>query len=81
MSGTAFVGYSLIAEYRGGVIERMRVTPVSRAALLLGRSLRDVVVLTVQGALFIALAVPFGLRAPVGGVLLSLVLVAILRWG
>lgn len=76
--GTAFVGYALIAEYRGGVIERMRVTPVSRAALLLGRSLRDVVVLTVQGALLIALAVPFGLRTSVGGALLSLVLVAIL---
>jgi ABC-2 family transporter len=61
--GTAFVGFALIAEYRSGVIERMRVTPVSRAALLLGRSLRDVMVLTIQGALLIALAVPFGLPA------------------
>ncbi|MGH3842786.1 MAG: ABC transporter permease [Pseudonocardiaceae bacterium] len=76
--GTAFVGFSLIAEYRSGVIERMRVTPVSRAALLLGRSLRDVVLLTVQAALLMALAVPFGLRAPLGGALLSLVLIAIL---
>jgi ABC-2 type transport system permease protein len=76
--GTAFVGFALIAEYRSGVIERMRVTPVSRAALLLGRSLRDVVVLVVQGGLLIVLAVPFGLRSPVGGVLLGLALVAIL---
>jgi ABC-2 type transport system permease protein len=76
--GTAFVGFGLIAEYRSGVIERMRVTPVSRAALLLGRSLRDVVVLTVQGALLIALAVPFGLRTPLGGALLGLALVAVL---
>jgi ABC-2 type transport system permease protein len=76
--GTAFVGFGLIAEYRNGVIERMRVTPVSRAALLLGRSLRDVVMLTVQGALLIALAVPFGLRAPLGGALLSLALIAVL---
>lgn len=76
--GTAFVGYGLIAEYRSGVIERMRVTPVSRTALLLGRSLRDVVVLTVQGALLITLAVPFGLRTPVSGALLSLALVAVL---
>ncbi|MGH3872011.1 MAG: ABC transporter permease [Pseudonocardiaceae bacterium] len=75
---TAFVGFGLIAEYRSGVIERMRVTPVSRTALLLGRSLHDVVVLTVQGALLIVLAVPFGLRVPVGGVLLSLALVAAL---
>lgn len=76
--GTAFVGFGLIAEYRSGVLERMRVTPVSRTALLLGRSLRDVVVLTVQGALLIVLAMLFGLRAPVGGALLSLALVAVL---
>lgn len=76
--GTAFVGFALIAEHRSGVIERMRVTPVSRAALLLGRSLRDVVVLTVQGTLLIVLAVPFGLRTPLGGALLGLTLVAVL---
>lgn len=76
--GTSLVGFGLIAEYRSGVIERMRVTPVSRAALLLGRSLRDVIVLTVQGALLIALAIPFGLRVPVSGALLSLALVAVL---
>ncbi len=76
--GTAFVGFALIAEYRNGVIERMRVTPVSRTALLLGRSLKDVTVLLVQGVLLIGLAIPFGLRAPVGGVLLGLVLVALL---
>lgn len=50
--GTAFVGFGLIAEYRSRVIERMRVTPVSRIALLLGRSLRDVVVLTVSPAFY-----------------------------
>jgi len=33
------VGFSLIAELRYGVIERLRVTPVSRLALLLGRAL------------------------------------------
>ena len=34
--GTFFVGFALIAELRAGVIERSRVTPVSRLALLLG---------------------------------------------
>jgi ABC-2 type transport system permease protein len=32
--GAMFVGFGLIAELRAGVIERMRVTPASRAALL-----------------------------------------------
>src|SRR6266852_8599731 len=34
--GASGVGFGLIAELRSGVIERMRVTPVSRFALLLG---------------------------------------------
>jgi ABC-2 type transport system permease protein len=76
--GTAFVGFALIAEVRAGVLERQRVTPASRTALLLGRMLRDVVVLIVQAALLTALAVPFGLRAPLRGVLLALVVVGLL---
>ena len=35
--GGLFQGFGLIAELRAGVIERSRVTPVSRFALLLGR--------------------------------------------
>ena len=48
--GTAFGGFGLIAELRYGVVERMRVTPMSRTAMLLGRSLRDVTILLVTGA-------------------------------
>jgi len=59
--GAAFVGFSLIAELRLGVVERLRVTPVSRLALLLGRALRDVVNLLVTSILLILLSVPFGL--------------------
>ncbi len=78
MFGSLFAGFSLIQEYRSGVVERMRVTPVSRTALLLGRSMRDVVVLVVQGMLLTLVAWVFGLRAPLLGVLLALVLVALL---
>jgi ABC-2 type transport system permease protein len=60
--GTAFGGFGLISELRNGVIERMRVTPMSRAAMLLGRSLRDVVILMAQASIMIVLAVPFGLQ-------------------
>jgi ABC-2 type transport system permease protein len=60
--GTAFGGFGLIAEVRSGVVERMRVTPMSRASMLLGRSLRDVVILMVQATIMIVLAIPFGLR-------------------
>src|SRR5918995_5572713 len=58
----AFAGFGLVAELRYGVVERMRVTPMSRFAMLLGRSLRDVVILVGQGIVMILLAIPFGLE-------------------
>jgi ABC-2 type transport system permease protein len=63
----AFVGFGVIADFRAGVIERMRVTPVSRAAPLLGRLLRDVTVTTVQAIVLTGTAFLMGLRAPATG--------------
>ena len=74
--GALFVGFGLIGEVRDGVIERMRVTPASRMALLAGRVLRDAVVLLVQSTVLLAAAYAFGLRAPLGGVVLAVLLVA-----
>lgn len=76
--GAAFVGFGLVAEYRAGVVERMRVTPASRTALLLGRVLRDVIVLLVQGAILIGAALLFGLSAPIGALAVGLLIVAFL---
>jgi ABC-2 type transport system permease protein len=68
---TAFAGFGIIAELRAGVIERSRVTPVSRLALLLGRSLRDTVTLIIQAVIITVLALPFGLSVGLGDVLLA----------
>jgi ABC-2 type transport system permease protein len=76
--GAAFVGFGLLHEMHAGVVERMRVTPASRLALLLGRVLRDVVVLFVQGLILIVCALLFGLDAPAGGLLVGLIVVALL---
>jgi ABC-2 type transport system permease protein len=73
--GSLFVGFGLIAEVRDGVIDRMRVTPASRLALLAGRVLRDAVALLVQSLVLLAAAYAFGLRAPIAGVGLALLLV------
>jgi ABC-2 type transport system permease protein len=59
--GTVFVGFGIISELRYGVIERLQVTPISRAALLFGRVLRDQVALIVQTIIIIVIAIPFGL--------------------
>jgi len=74
--GSAFVGFNLIDDIRSGVIERFLVTPVSRSAILLGRVLRDAVVLLTQCVLITLVAIPLGLSVNVGGFLLSLVLYA-----
>jgi ABC-2 type transport system permease protein len=76
--GTAFGGFGLIAELRGGVIERMRVTPMSRVAMLLGRSLRDVVILMFQALLLIVLAIPLGLDVDPIGVIVVLALLVLI---
>jgi ABC-2 type transport system permease protein len=72
MFSATFVGYDLIFELRAGVIERLRVTPVSRLALLLGPTLRDVMSLLVQSLLLVLVAWLLGLRASVAGLLLIL---------
>ncbi|HEV2954272.1 MAG TPA: ABC transporter permease [Candidatus Dormibacteraeota bacterium] len=76
--GAAGVGFSLIADLRGGVVERMRVTPVSRFALLLGRSIRDILTMLMQSLLLIVFSLPFGLTISFQGVVIMLGLVALI---
>ncbi|QXJ19592.1 ABC transporter permease [Actinomadura graeca] len=76
--GAGFVGFGLIADLRSGVVERLRVTPVSRTALLLGRVLRDALVLAVQAVMLLAAGFALGLRAPVWGVAAGLAFVVAL---
>jgi ABC-2 type transport system permease protein len=76
--GGLFQGFGLIAELRAGVIERSRVTPVSRVALLLGRSLRDAVSLISQAVIVTLLAMLFGLRVFIGYLLLAYLMLALI---
>jgi ABC-2 type transport system permease protein len=72
------VGFGLIDEMREGVVERMRVTPMSRVAMLVGRSLRDVTLLLAQAAVLVLLAIPFGLEINPGGVAVAFGLLALI---
>src|SRR4051794_41948687 len=56
--GAAFVGFGLIAEWRAGVIERMRVTPAHRTALLAVGGSPDVLDRGVLGAPLMGVAAP-----------------------
>ncbi|MEU5798405.1 ABC transporter permease [Streptomyces sp. NPDC047813] len=76
--GALFAGFTIIMEGAQGVVDRMRVTPVSRLALLLGRVLRDATMFVVQAVLLVLAALVMGLRAPLAGVLIGFGFVALL---
>jgi ABC-2 type transport system permease protein len=71
-------GWIVIDELNIGVIERLRVTPASRLALVLGTVVRDVVVFLVPSLVVIAVALPFGFHADWAGIAVLLVLLALL---
>ena len=76
-----FAGFGLLPEMASGAHERMLATPTSRVALLLGRVLRDVLIVLVQMLLIIVLVVPFGFRTTVLGALAGFALLAVLGIG
>lgn len=76
--GATGVGFGLIAELRAGVIERMRVTPISRMSLMLGRGLRDVTLIGAQSLILVLVSIPFGVELTIGGALTTLALIAVL---
>jgi ABC-2 type transport system permease protein len=73
-----FTGFALLAELRAGIIERSRVTPVSRFALLLGRALGEVAVMMSQAVVITLVAIPFGLRFSIGPLLLAYLLLSLM---
>ncbi|MFE6101724.1 ABC transporter permease [Streptomyces laurentii] len=78
--GASFAGFAVIMEKNWGVLERLQVTPVSRLALLLGRTLRDTALFVFQAVLLILAALLMGLRAPLAGILIGFGFVALLTF-
>jgi ABC-2 type transport system permease protein len=71
-------GWPVIWELDSGVIERLRVTPASRLALLLGTVLRDIVMFVVPGVVVVGIGAVFGYHLHWGGVVLLFLLLALL---
>ncbi len=76
--GAFFAGFSLIGEWREGVIEAERVTPANRAALLFGRLYRDLLQLFVQAVILVGLGLAMGMDFHLGGILLGVLLTILL---
>lgn len=79
--GTAVTGSNLLYEFHTGAHERMLVTPLSRPSLLIGRSLKELVPLTGQAVILIAVMIPFGFELHVIGALAGLALLGVLGIG
>jgi ABC-2 type transport system permease protein len=77
-TGGTGAGWEVIFELKGGVTERLRVTPTSRFALLAGSVLRDITT-TIVPIIIVALsAIPFGYHPHFSGLCVLLLLLAFL---
>jgi ABC-2 type transport system permease protein len=76
--GGLFAGFTLLAAIRQGVIARLRVTPLSRVGLLLGRELVFFLLIGFQAVVITVAAVIFGLRVPPANFLLALIVLAMM---
>lgn len=81
LSGTVSAGYMLMTEMTGGSLDRMLVTPVSRAAVLVGRTAKETVLLLAQSLLIILVVLPFGFELHFVGALVALLLLAVIGVG
>jgi ABC-2 type transport system permease protein len=79
LAGGLYVGFGLLGELAAGVIERSRVTAISRVAMLVGRALRDVVILIVQAVLLTLLSLIFGLFVHISELLLAYLILALIN--
>jgi ABC-2 type transport system permease protein len=76
--GAGFAGFGMIARLQAGVIERLRVTPISRLGLLLGMLAVDLLNGLVQISLLVGVGLLLGFRPDAGGLL---VLIGLLLLG
>lgn len=79
--GTASTGANLLFEMQTGSHERTLVAPLSRSALLVGRALKEVVPLVIQGTIVVLVAVPFGFALDVAGLIAGLAVLAVFGIG
>lgn len=80
MFNSAWSGMALIEDINRGVTPRFLVTPVRRQALIAGRIVKEAVVVVIQSAIIVVLALIVGATFPggVGGVLILFAVSALL---
>lgn len=81
LMGASFTGANLMEEMNTGSHERLLVSPLSRPALLVGRALKEVVPMLAQTAIILIVVTPFSFDLHIGGVLVSLGILALFSVG
>ena len=74
-------GQSIVNDLNSGFLQKVLLTPASRAAILLGRLMNDLLVLMVQSAIIIGVAMLLGLSIATGLLGLLLILVTFAFFG
>jgi ABC-2 type transport system permease protein len=75
--GAAYAGFGMIERLRNGIIERLRVTPMSRLAILLGMVAVDMLILLIQTGMLVVVGMLLGFRPDAGGLVLVVALLAL----
>jgi ABC-2 type transport system permease protein len=81
MFGTSMTGSNLQFEIMTGAFERILATPLSRAALMIGRALKELTPLVVQALVIVLVAWPFGFRLYPAHILIGLVILGVFGVG
>ena len=79
--GASMTGSNLLMEMQSGSHERMLVTPLDRSALLVGRALKEIVIVLEQVVIIVAAVIPFGFDLHLGGALIGVAIVALFAVG
>ena len=77
-TGGLYVGFSTVGELRTGIIERFRVTPISRFAILFGMILENTFVMLASALVLVIIGIPFGFRFDPLGMFLIFILLILL---
>jgi ABC-2 type transport system permease protein len=75
--GTSSTGANLLYEIQTGSHERMLVSPLRRPALIIGRSLKEIVPMLAQTAILVLVTIPFGFELHLAGALIGLLILAV----
>lgn len=79
--GSAWSGVSLLRDITSGTVDRMLVSPVSRAAIVLSRVLHSAAQVVVQSLIILLVAVLFGANVSLNPLHLGMMLLVVLLLG